>query len=502
MRASTIGWYGISRRSRWVPLLAAMATASCGSSSGGDTSPKGDAGRDSGSPSSDSSTPGMGEDSGAPGESGAPDVGIADSPDDSYPVLHPEDVCSAKSGAVAWVDSIAATSSSLVLSDVIVGPTNDVIVADQNGATYEQHRWNESGTVVGVHQDPIGAYTGRLWTSNLVVDADNNLFYGMFMTGLVSGSSSGTELTFTKLSPDGSALFTDPTKGSMPTSDGEPKVLLFDSGYDSGGGLHGAFVVASPQELQPGVYCYGSSGSFSGVSAGSTTGTLTSGDFEWPSQDASLYLTKPVTATTNLGCSTVTVPAAGGVLLAKLDGGGSCLWNKLLSLPTAAVKSTNFRLGADTSLALAVVYSGTINFGGASLTSTGTSSLAVARFDNTGKLLFAKSFGGAGSSFEIGSVGVNAAGTLILTGGYSGTVDLGGGSLPASDDTFLATFDTTGTLGWAKTVTVGKSGGLIAAVGKCGLIVATNSPSVDLGTGPLSSGSAPKSTIGVAALGL
>src|SRR6202035_5225055 len=103
-----------------------------------------------------------------------------------------------------------------------------------------------------------------------------------------------------------------------------------------------------------------------------------------------------------------------------------CIWNKFLALPTAAVKATNFRLGADGSMLAAVVYSGTIDFGGGPLTSSGTSSLAVGRFDGNGNLPWAKNFGGAGASFKLGSVGANATGDMILTSGYTGSVNLGG----------------------------------------------------------------------------
>jgi hypothetical protein len=75
--------------------------------------------------------------------------------------------------------------------------------------------------------------------------------------------------------------------------------------------------------------------------------------------------------------------------------------------------------------------------------------------------------------------------------------------LPASSDTFLAVFNSAGTLQWSKTVTVGGQGGLKAAAGPCGLVLATNSPNVNLGTGALSVATAGMpATIGVAALGL
>jgi hypothetical protein len=448
-----------------------------------DSGPHADAGKDG---------PGVGMDAANTGDS------TADSPIAVVPI----DDCMAKSGSVAWVASIPVTSSTLILSDVAVGPTNDVIVSDQSGATYEQHRWDESGTVVSLHQDSLGAYAGKLWTSNLVIDGNNDLFYGMLMTGLPQGSNSGAELVFTKLPPTGSAVFTDTVLGAMPTSSGPPKVLLFDAGYDTGGNLHGALSMATPNAFPPGVYCYAGNGANLGTSAGSVTGTLTASDYEFPTQDEGLFLLEPVSADIDLGCGKVPVPASGGVVLAKLDGGGDCQWNTFLSLPKAAVKGLTFRLGADTSVAIGVVYSGTINFGGGALTSKGSDSLALARFDVTGKLLFTKNFGGAGSSFEVGSLAVNPDGTLLVTAGYEGTVDLGGGALPAAHDTFVAVFDQAGAFKWNQSVTVGAEGSLKAAAGKCGVVVTTNSPSVDFGTGALSMKGATANSIGLAALGL
>ena len=80
----------------------------------------------------------------------------------------------------------------------------------------------------------------------------------------------------------------------------------------------------------------------------------------------------------------------------------------------------------------------------------------------------------------------------------AGTVDLGAGALPSSSDTFVALFASGGNIAWSKPVTVGSQGTLKATVGPCGVVVATDSPTVDLGTGALSTAS----SIGIAALGL
>jgi len=178
------------------------------------------------------------------------------------------------------------------------------------------------------------------------------------------------------------------------------------------------------------------------------------------------------------------------------------MWHKLLSVPSAAVKASSFVEGADESLTLAVVYSGTIDLGKGPLTSSGSSSLAVARFSGSnGAVIWAKSFGGAGSLFTLGSVDTNVNGLTVVTGGYGGSVSFGGATLPASQDTFLTVFDAAGALKWDKTVMVGSSGSLIAASSPCGVALATNSVSVDLGTGPLSNQVSPKPpSIGVAAI--
>jgi len=356
---------------------------------------------------------------------------------------------------------------------------------------------------VSVHQDALGGYAGPFHASNLVVNPQNELFYGMLKLGLSQGQNLGAELRFTKLTPGGSEAWSVAYPASQPASSGTPAVDLFDAGFDAGGILHGSFVTGAPAYFPAGVYCYGSSGTDFGASAQGVASLLNAQDFLWPASDGGLYLAKSFASSVNVGCGTLAIPSGGALVMAHLTGPGLCTWSEALSLPAAAVKAYDFRVGGDGSLDLAVVYAGTIDFGGGPLQSAGTSSLAVARFDTAGGLLWAKSFGGPGSSLHLGSLSVNASGMMVLTAGYQGAVDLGGGPLPANADTFLAVLDASGQLRWSKVVTLGATGALVAAAGPCGLVLATSSPSVDLGTGPLSIASPPlPATIGVAALAL
>jgi hypothetical protein len=250
------------------------------------------------------------------------------------------------------------------------------------------------------------------------------------------------------------------------------------------GNVYGAFSMVGPQYFAAGDYGYSSTGSALGIGDTALAQTLGPQDDLWTDPGGDLVLLKALTATTDLGCGPIVVPAAGGVALAKLTWGGACEYSKLLTLPTAAVKSTSSRLGADGSLLVAVIYSGTIDFGGGPLTSTGPNALAIAAFDPFGSLLWAKGFGSGTSSFTLGSLAANASRAAILTGGYSGGADLGGGQLPATDDTFVVSFDSNGQYRWGRTVTVGSSHRLVGTIGNCGVALATDSTTVDLGQGP------------------
>jgi outer membrane protein assembly factor BamB len=246
--------------------------------------------------------------------------------------------------------------------------------------------------------------------------------------------------------------------------------------------------MGAPEVLGSGVYCFSYDGQSLGASAQNVTEPLSSADFLWTTPDNGLVLFEPLATTTNLGCSsTLDVPAGGGVALAKFNGGGACQWNELLALPSAAVLETNFQVAHDGTLVAAVVHAQAIDFGGGPLQPTGPNALALAHFDPSGSLLWAKSLGGGGATIKLGSMGLDPNGRILVTATYAGSVDLGAGPLPASDDTLLAVFDTSGNLVWSKTVTVGAQGVLRAAASDGAVVIATDSPEVDLGSGQLAS---------------
>jgi hypothetical protein len=385
-----------------------------------------------------------------------------------------------------WTTVVPAPAEGLTLVEIATGPTGDILVTDLAGpSTFEQHRWSAQGVPLGTHQDTSASYAGTRYASNVFLDADNNAFYGTLATG-PAGENTALELAWTRVAPDGSVSFRQTYTGMVPTSMGLPTVRFLQAGGDAGTMLHGAFTMGAPEVLSSGVYCFAYDGQSLGASAQNVTEPLSSADFLWPTPDNGLVLFEPLATTTNLGCST-TLDAAGegGVALARFSGGGECLWNKLLALPSAAVLETSFQVAHDGSFVAAVVHANAIDFGDGPLQPAGPSALALAHFDPSGSLLWAKSFGGVGATIKLGSMGLDPNGRILVTGTYAGSVDLGAGPLPAADDTLLAVFDASGNLVWSKSVTVGAQSVLRAAASDGAVVIATDSPEVDLGPGQL-----------------
>lgn len=96
-------------------------------------------------------------------------------------------------------------------------------------------------------------------------------------------------------------------------------------------------------------------------------------------------------------------------------------------------------------------FSGTIDFGGGPLISAGQFDIYIAKYGPTGTHLWSKALGSIDS--QVGtSVALLASGAVVVTGNFFGTVDFGGGPLTSAGgaDIFLAMYDTNGSHLWSK----------------------------------------------------
>jgi len=184
------------------------------------------------------------------------------------------------------------------------------------------------------------------------------------------------------------------------------------------------------------------------------------------------------------------LPAAGNldVFLLKLNTAGTHIWSRLfgdaeLQAPMdLAVDSTG-------SLILTGIFQGQIDFGGGALNCAGAPDLFVAKFGEDGAHRWSKRYDDETVGDVQIRVAVTAEDTVLLTGGFSGAVDFGGGALPSagSTDIFLAKLDANGVHRWS--VRFGDAerqvARALAVSGDEVFLAGTFAGGLDFGAGPL-----------------
>jgi len=141
--------------------------------------------------------------------------------------------------------------------------------------------------------------------------------------------------------------------------------------------------------------------------------------------------------------------AGPNAFVAKLDGSsGGCVW--------AQGYGTGAALGVavDSSGNVLVTghFSGSADFGGGPVTSTGKTDAFVVVLDPNGGYLWSSHFGALGASASGTGIAVDASGNAFVTGYFSGSVDFGTGPIVSTGmrDVFLVELSHSGALTWAK----------------------------------------------------
>jgi len=135
---------------------------------------------------------------------------------------------------------------------------------------------------------------------------------------------------------------------------------------------------------------------------------------------------------------------------------------------------------------LAGMFDGTMPAGAQTLTSAGGLDLFVAKLDNTGQVVWAKSFGGSGDDFGP-RIGVDGAGDLYIAGTFQNQIGFGAANLTSagSDDVYLAKLrGSDGSVLWATSIGATGSDNIIdLAVDDGGRVVITGNASGALNIG-------------------
>jgi hypothetical protein len=210
-----------------------------------------------------------------------------------------------------------------------------------------------------------------------------------------------------------------------------------------------------------------------------------------------VYATGRSWATIDFGLGAITPPPGSynDMYLAKLSGAdGTTKWGNVFSGAGDDI-ATAVAIGADQDpVIVGTTYIGAngngADFGSGAISGTPGTNLAVAKFAGTnGANMWAKVYGGA-AGVSANDVAVDSAGDIVVSGGFWGTLNVGGGAMTTAT-THLVLFELahTGTFNWSANSSGGMSNGASVTFGTDGRaeLAGLFSGTVNFGLGALTS---------------
>jgi hypothetical protein len=163
-----------------------------------------------------------------------------------------------------------------------------------------------------------------------------------------------------------------------------------------------------------------------------------------------VYIAGMFAGTANFGGANLTSAGANDIFVAKLTPVGAHLWSKRFG-DANNQEVQDLTVDSAGNVIVTGGLGGTVNFGGGALTSAGLRDIFIAKFDTGGAHLWSKRFGDASDQFGY-NLATSAAGDVYLTGGLTGTVNFGGANLTSAgaNDIYLVSFNAAGTHQWSK----------------------------------------------------
>jgi hypothetical protein len=162
-----------------------------------------------------------------------------------------------------------------------------------------------------------------------------------------------------------------------------------------------------------------------------------------------VFITGSFVGTVNFGGAPLTSAGGDDIFIAKFSPAGTHLWSKSFGEMSAEL-STSIIADSLANVWITGVFADSVNFGGGMLSSAGGLDIFVAKFDLTGAHLWSKRFGDPSEEWS-SCIDTDGSGNAHITGSFDGSVNFGGGALTSAGngDIFVAKFDPTGAHLWS-----------------------------------------------------
>jgi gliding motility-associated-like protein len=194
------------------------------------------------------------------------------------------------------------------------------------------------------------------------------------------------------------------------------------------------------------------------------------------------YVTGYFGSTLSFNGGAISIGSSGlsDIFLVKTNNAGQVLW-AVKAGGSADERGNAVVVDASGNVYVTGYFQGTATFGSTTLTSAGLQDVFVAKYDNTGTLLWARRAGGTGADISTG-LAVDNSGNVVITGEFKNTADFGTVTLTAqAADAFVCKYDASGTVLWAKNGSgADNSRGLDVAVDAAGNVYTIGQFSNDL----------------------
>jgi outer membrane protein assembly factor BamB len=163
-----------------------------------------------------------------------------------------------------------------------------------------------------------------------------------------------------------------------------------------------------------------------------------------------LFVAGQLRGSVDPGTGPLTSAGSNDVLVARLDPGGRALWGRRFG-DSGLQNVTQLASDSAGGVVLTGGFTETLDFDGQRLFNPGDQDIFLARLDPEGRTLWSRQFGDVSEQLADG-LAVDPQGHVVITGTFHGTVDFGDGALVSEglSDVFLARFTPEGRLLWSR----------------------------------------------------